>query len=192
MWGQDAPRGAALVGSRIIPTRVGTSRRIVVSSRFQEDHPHACGDKLFTLSRRACISGSSPRVWGQAHYHKGFRPCVGIIPTRVGTSGSENTANTVSGDHPHACGDKLMFRFGTVVKDRIIPTRVGTSITASRPSRQDWDHPHACGDKLSEVQKNNRLLGSSPRVWGQAVGKMRMQGGTRIIPTRVGTRNSNV
>ena len=49
------------------------------------------------------------------------------------------------------------------------------------------DHPHACGDKLLLVIKSFMLLGSSPRVWGQAPGEVSEAVSCRIIPTRVGT-----
>ena len=86
VWGQAISPFAnnALFG--IIPTRVGTSRRLKNCHFYSKDHPHACGDKL--PSRIACVTlpGSSPRVWGQALItlllYRGFR----IIPTRVGTS----------------------------------------------------------------------------------------------------------
>ena len=72
---------------------------------------------------------------------------VGIIPTRVGTSGRDSFGSYRVWDHPHACGDKFGFvpvtsSIGgssprvwgqakvsvTVGFDTgIIPTRVGTS-----------------------------------------------------------------
>ena len=51
---------------------------------------------------------------------------------------------------------------------RIIPTRVGTSEMRAIENTEGLDHPHACGDKLLLVIKSFTLLGSSPRVWGQA------------------------
>ena len=73
--------------------------------------------------------------------------------------------------------------------NRIIPTRVGTrvSATALRPNLQD--HPHACGDKVLLKLCENYLLGSSPRVWGQACPQKLAEILMRIIPTRVGTRD---
>ena len=91
--------------------------------------------------------GSSPRVWGQVHVlHDNIIHC-GIIPTRVGTSNFVLNVVQVRQDHPHACGDKLLFqilllfRLGSSPRvwgqeyndrngnldNRIIPTRVGTS-----------------------------------------------------------------
>ena len=71
---------------------------------------------------------------------------------------------------------------------RIIPTRVGTSIDNVINSSDIGDHPHACGDKSSVILYASLLLGSSPRVWGQALLISVIVYLPRIIPTRVGTR----
>ena len=70
---------------------------------------------------------------------------------------------------------------------RIIPTRVGTRIDKVSKHIHHGDHPHACGDKLASAFNMDKVEGSSPRVWGQAVSIF--VGGLleRIIPTRVGT-----
>ncbi len=65
---------------------MGTSKSGSENNDFLKDHPHAYGDKGgFTLLGGG-VSGSSPRVWGQAaneHLHlQEYR----IIPTRMGTS----------------------------------------------------------------------------------------------------------
>ena len=78
---------------RIIPTRVGTRFADIFQHCSFEDHPHACGDKIFFLMPFSAKVGSSPRVWGQ-----GLAEQVGlienrIIPTRVGTSSYSLTLN---------------------------------------------------------------------------------------------------
>ncbi len=153
---------------RIIPTRVGTRIPYIKTKHCVEDHPHACGDKLCSLSIYDGSMGSSPRVWGQAtQHHLRFIVC-GIIPTRVGTSLYSFCGYTGRQDHPHACGDKKSI---TIIKKKvrgssprvwgqvvvampavlvcgIIPTRVGTSNTPFWNAQTDRDHPHACGDKF--------------------------------------------
>ena len=52
---------------------------------------------------------------------------------------------------------------------RIIPTRVGTSVVVFEVLPLLQDHPHACGDKGASTSGKSLALGSSPRVWGQAV-----------------------
>ena len=113
-------------------------------------------------------------------------------------------------DHPHACGDKR-YRVNESIQDegssprvwgqvckvcsklnevRIIPTRVGTSDTFSSDTPQGRDHPHACGDKMPNIVFAVQVLGSSPRVWGQVAQVLNASWDKRIIPTRVGTRES--
>ena len=126
-------------------------------------------------------------MWGQATPNGETYEGVRIIPTRVGTSKIKRGIKSVLQDHPHACGDKeIAMRLRTVqegssprvwgqakdgttvvVSNGIIPTRVGTSIYGKKTLADDRDHPHACGDKASAVPVLIRMLGSSPRVWGQ-------------------------
>ena len=86
---------------------------------------------------------------------------------RVGTSLHFNQSFFYSGDHPHACGDKLTdfykkaaklgsspcvwgqvtVRFCYNATAGIIPMRVGTSAALCFAMHHTQDHPHACGDK---------------------------------------------
>ena len=113
---------------------------------FNEDHPHACGDKAEHLDKSKHQSGSSPRVWGQAAQTGDRGPHYRIIPTRVGTSLWCNPCTSRLQDHPHACGDKGLAELAELAEEgssprvwgqaihicaelalkRIIPTRVGT------------------------------------------------------------------
>ena len=47
VWGQDVLESFSSNSVRIIPTRVGTSLYGSDDLISTEDHPHACGDKLF-------------------------------------------------------------------------------------------------------------------------------------------------
>ncbi len=126
----------------------------------------------------------------------------------MGTSSLLRKLPYPSKDHPHACGDKLVgeckpsvvsgssprvWGQGFYLKQgklpfRIIPTRVGTSAFSAVSYSDYRDHPHACGDKASLISARLSRIGSSPRVWGQAVKKSGYKNAFRIIPTRVGTR----
>ena len=110
-----------------------------------------------------------------------------IIPTRVGTSSCRQAPTAFYRDHPHAYGDKTLFRlyFALFVKSsprvwgqdntqtykgnkhRIIPTRMGTSNIDTQYNRMHEDHPHAYGDKIISNVKTCNMI--------------------RIIPTRMGT-----
>ena len=106
MWGQVSIVFCTTQAIRIIPTRVGTRGGTVYKARWNWDHPHACGDKAYTVGILLIPTGSSPRVWGQVYYHQINVYLRRIIPTRVGTSCLYNTFFIWSKDHPHACGDK--------------------------------------------------------------------------------------
>ena len=167
--------------------RVGTRSVAHIRHTEQEDHPHACGDKIPAFANDFKAAGSSPCVWGQV-------PCdfcrshkFGIIPMRVGTSSIFLIPCDFCRDHPHACGDKGSNDIAYLLAEgsspcvwgqaryegfrlhhrRIIPMRVGTSNRFPRPLRSEWDHPHACGDKTVTKSYQVTMPGSSPCVWGQ-------------------------
>ncbi len=208
MWGQGVDVGSATKVTRIIPTRVGTSKSSVQRFPCPWDHPHACGDKTCSICLCMLDTGSSPRVWGQALSAEDFGFRAGIIPTRVGTRTERVKLPTTHRDHPHACGDKYYIQslYKSVMGSsprvwgqeylrrralpswRIIPTRVGTRQECYDFFLPLQDHPHACGDKLVTHKKRRLRLGSSPRVWGQALVRFSHNCTLRIIPTRVGTR----
>ena len=116
-----------------------------------QDHPHAYGDKLLYTLSVLVVVGSSPRVWGQETVNSKVAPVDRIIPTRMGTSSPRITAMCLTRDHPHAYGDKLLFKRVTTPRagssprvwgqeafdglfakrERIIPTRMGTSLLAT-------------------------------------------------------------
>ena len=126
--------------------RVGTRSYLIHVVVSQEDHPHACGDKLYLCSVKSLRLGSSPCVWGQEALTALTTISGRIIPMRVGTRVLTNTNLLTCEDHPHACGDKLIMLNGAGAKlgsspcvwgqapnksasesqRRIIPMRVGT------------------------------------------------------------------
>ena len=128
-------------------------------------------------------------MWGQVKDSKRVCVILRIIPTRVGTSANGYKCCSPVKDHPHACGDKyvqLLAKICAVGSSPrvwgqaesppptgkpvgIIPTRVGTRISRCASSKMVKDHPHACGDKFKIPLWRFRILGSSPRVWGQEI-----------------------
>ena len=86
VWGQEQALREDAMQQRIIPTRVGTSDSFTSDTPQGRDHPHACGDKHLTACAVPFVSGSSPRVWGQAYSRLAAKYRIRIIPTRVGTS----------------------------------------------------------------------------------------------------------
>ena len=173
---------------RIIPTRVGTSRLLSHGILRFRDHPHACGDKFNDFKVCTGKRGSSPRVWGQVSRCSPFPYVSRIIPTRVGTRPFSNSKIPMPGSSPRVWG-QVLDQQACYDSHGIIPTRVGTRLTDLIRFLLTEDHPHACGDKTIMKEKLLDLLGSSPRVWGQASIRTILMNFLRIIPTRVGTSN---
>ena len=86
VWGQVTPETLAHTDGGIIPTRMGTSICFSSCPVGCRDHPHAYGDKDSKRFFPEPTAGSSPRVWGQVYDIYFLLNCLGIIPTRMGTS----------------------------------------------------------------------------------------------------------
>ena len=146
-------------------------------------------------------------MWGQVLVNLNHIERFRIIPTRVGTSYVNGYITHYNKDHPHACGDKkycgvlknyirgssprvwgqVLVNLNHIERFRIIPTRVGTRCRFVIQNNTSEDHPHACGDKSRSGASATRIVGSSPRVWGQVEYSKRVSIVPGIIPTRVGT-----
>ena len=168
VWGQVDININAQKTPRIIPTRMGTRSSVCPTALKLQDHPHAYGDKPCKDPAKSAIMGSSPRVWGQEFSQTQISLPVRIIPTRMGTSNSEQLRQHLHRDHPHAYGDKAQEKqelikeagssprvwgqddYNTDAKKqtRIIPTRMGTRIPYIKTKHLVEDHPHAYGDKF--------------------------------------------
>ena len=109
VWGQGRNLVTKSLNLGIIPTRVGTRKLFTCNLFGIGDHPHACGDKCQAFQTIRPVTGSSPRVWGQALIYIFLTVLHRIIPTRVGTSIYPEWVETYEEDHPHACGDKCGF-----------------------------------------------------------------------------------
>ena len=170
VWGQAVRQAQSCHMNRIIPTRMGTSsfmERTVCSQR-----------------------GSSPRVWGQVFTNLEDGSVAGIIPTRMGTRHQwQYERRNKAGSSPRVWGQVFTDCCNAVYKG-IIPTRMGTSPRQIQTSEFGADHPHAYGDKIAYILHACKVMGSSPRVWGQADTVSDVSQTVGIIPTRMGTRLS--
>ena len=126
VWGQVRSDSKYSPKYGIIPTRMGTSRMLLLCPHRAQDHPHAYGDKQLYCRRCVCIVGSSPRVWGQEAFQFAVQHPSGIIPTRMGTRALSVKKTLYAKDHPHAYGDKNGRATQRKRKVWIIPTRMGT------------------------------------------------------------------
>ena len=95
------------------------------------------------------------------------------------------------GSSPRVWG-QVSILSGSRLMKRIIPTRMGTSNRAFSAISYSEDHPHAYGDTKDIFKHRACRQGSSPRVWGQGRSKFYYALYSRIIPTRMGTRRSDI
>ena len=109
VWGQVFKTISKRSNSRIIPTRMGTSKNRSNENSQRQDHPHAYGDKCYLKQFFKTCAPSSPRVWGQVFKTISKRSNSRIIPTRMGTSKNRSNENSQRQDHPHAYGDKFFW-----------------------------------------------------------------------------------
>ena len=207
-WGEEHSRSPRASRHRIIPTHVGRRQARCSRPAARSDHPHARGEKPGMRAQGADDNGSSPRTWGEGNlFRRGLRSGR-IIPTHVGRRTAPVQKEAIWADHPHARGEKILFRVSVVCwpgssprtwgeglhggpevrRDRIIPTHVGRRARRRLRRVAEADHPHARGEKCNMSRGVLTDFGSSPRTWGE-VQRLQRQGGLqRIIPTHVGRR----
>ena len=150
--------------------------------------------------------GSSPRVWGIPSWRNSACWVRRFIPTRVGNTKFRTIGLTATPVHPHACGEydsKIMAKnlhvgssprvWGIpwhqdrpVEIGRFIPTRVGNTSRSGHFIGMFAVHPHACGEYNANYVSRTIVRGSSPRVWGIPILKIKFHVLLRFIPTRVG------
>ncbi len=206
VWGKPGVGVLNLTENRIIPTRVGKTDGVVRDHIKISDHPHPCGENFSKSTHRACISGSSPPVWGKLFQVQVLSQYFRIIPTRVGKTDFHVRHGSSLSDHPHPCGENdhlpptchrshgssppVWGKHAPIVHHktslRIIPTRVGKTPKGGRYRCGNADHPHPCGENQPRPLHQLPRGGSSPPVWGKQF--VYAPGGSlpRIIPTRVG------
>jgi len=129
-----------------------------------------------------------------------------FIPTHVGNTCHDKTAEKVSPVHPHTRGEHIYPIFmenvghgssphtwGThnhshysLLDGRFIPTHVGNTRMPRLGHSAASVHPHTRGEHnaISGVALNN--LGSSPHTWGTHGRRDHGPGERRFIPTHVG------
>ncbi len=172
----------------ITPARAGNSPTWGAHQRIREDHPRACGEQGYALSKRGTCWGSPPRVRGTVLKMQCLKLWERITPARAGNRGYLEGCSGPSWDHPRACGEQgFGFRlvFGLVGSPpRVRGTAPGqivkssyTGITPARAGNSNWyhlipidcrDHPRACGEQYITGGSATCTKGSPPRVRGTA------------------------
>ncbi len=198
------PRGPG----RIIPAGAGRRTTSPLSPRPPPDHPRGCGEKFVMLSRSGRVAGSSPRVRGEVNSSPNGSRRAGIIPASAGRSAPSPPPTAHRRDHPRGCGEKRMSAAlriaGTGSSPRvrgeddpavlgevllgIIPAGAGRSSARTCCPPAIGDHPRGCGEKVPPSGATCSWPGSSPRVRGEAYGKLGIISAAGIIPAGAGRR----
>jgi len=106
-WGTQLQNGQQFRDLRFIPTRVGNTKRRVLSLFSCAVHPHARGEHRAFSSCSICQGGSSPRAWGTHLRRERGISDDRFIPTRVGNTSPQQALRSCSSVHPHARGEHL-------------------------------------------------------------------------------------
>ena len=172
---------------RITPAHAGKSPSFSATRYNTEDHPRACGEKLFGLWSMAIILGSPPRMRGKEAKSNVCGSQTGITPAHAGKSFDPCKYFRDAKDHPRACGEKphsLNFpskpigspprmrgkvaAVATMVSaGRITPAHAGKSSLLAFSESISLDHPRACGEKTSFAMVPLETPGSPPRMRGK-------------------------
>jgi len=206
MWGELRSLLIVVSGMRTIPTHVGRTYRGSGIARGQADHPHACGENRYKVTRGKRSIGPSPRMWGEPCLRRWATSDVRTIPTHVGRTECFSFYLYKLTDHPHACGENASESFfrsnssgpsprmwgelsgpaGARESVRTIPTHVGRTNNRLSRQRTTADHPHACGENHVPTAPQQDQGGPSPRMWGELGDRPVDAHELRTIPTHVG------
>ena len=133
--------------------------------------------------------------------------CVGLTPTRVGTTPRPSGAAGTRRAHPHTRGDdtarpdsaregggspphawgRPWTLGGAYLTGRLTPTRVGTTLLDQVPATITRAHPHTRGDDHCSIILPTASTGSPPHAWGRQILFSIVITNAGLTPTRVGT-----
>ena len=145
-------------------------------------------------------------MWGTPNQQQCCFRTDRFIPTGVGNACQFTGTSGQVTVHPHGCGERsnqsiyLVCLGGSSPRvwgthadipkrwqeSRFIPTGVGNAIQEIITHPNRTVHPHGCGERGSIGVVMRHADGSSPRVWGTPLMRLRRWSICRFIPTGVG------
>ena len=187
MWGALQRFGRRRRQGRLIPTCVGSTKPHPQTTATYPAHPHVCGEHSLTRSSIRLRFGSSPRVWGARTTYLG---CAVALPAHPHVCGEHNNLPVIHiiqrGSSPRVWGARRALENERTL-NRLIPTCVGSTHLSCQRLNLKAAHPHVCGEHGGGLRRPMSRIGSSPRVWGARMVRIRLHGRRRLIPTCVGS-----
>ena len=188
MRGEEAIEAPTAAIPRITPACAGRRRFGSPRGPRSEDHPRVCGEKEIIRRYGDEDGGSPPRVRGEASLVDSIPARTGITPACAGRSRKSLARTAGVEDHPRVCGEKVapsppaIVAQGSPPRVRgeavsgnpvtctpgITPACAGRSSVRFENRRRSRDHPRVCGEKLAFFAFSGCILGSPPRVRGEA------------------------
>ena len=169
-----------------------------------------CGEKIKQKFDNDVDKGSPPRMRGKGARRHAVQTQIGITPAHAGKSISVPSIQSGAGDHPRACGEKMLTGDTTdeetgspprmrgkaavplspMVAYRITPAHAGKSMCHRTRCAGPWDHPRACGEKREVKACGLLLRGSPPRMRGKVASQSSWVYSVRITPACAGKRRA--
>ena len=172
MWDQQEHPAQHSTQPRIIPTYVGSTPRLLLSSTCRTNHSHVCGINMHMDEAEVKNIESFPRMWDQQLHAECRLALRRIIPTYVGSTFAKNAFRDLASNHSHVCGINGVYVTAYARRNRIIPTYVGSTGGFS-------------GGVVTSVE-------SFPRMWDQLPSARIVLTPFRIIPTYVGSTQYDI
>ena len=180
MRGKDFTWSFASVKLRITPACAG--KRIKLRKRHS-----ICGEKLADEYPDQAARGSPPRVRGKGRKNRIPFASPRITPAYAGKRIKLRKRHSICGDHPRACGEKVVPKGSDArphgspprVRGKVIqhlcacthcgitPAHAGKRMKSGSSWMNWWDHPRVCGEKFQLFAMVLDTEGSPPRMRGK-------------------------
>ena len=171
---------------RFIPACAGNSIAAWPVRCWRGVHPRVCGELPRWALSRGYDRGSSPRVRGTPGRIPPPPPLRRFIPACAGNSSRWTTGPQSPSVHPRVCGELAPHRAVEFVHVRFIPACAGNSTTNALRRRATPVHPRVCGELTPAFVGGVCIDGSSPRVRGTPLPRVKGRPRLRFIPACAG------
>ena len=194
------------MAGRITPADAGKTKRLMVDSFGDMDHPRGCGENLVLVSVKKPFLGSPPRMRGKRAPTAVTVAGQGITPADAGKTALAVADGVPAKDHPRGCGEnrtvfKYLFtatgspprmrgkqinNFFNIIVLRITPADAGKTGFDQAALMTGMDHPRGCGENDILPSTFKQSLGSPPRMRGKLFISPLYHNYLRITPADAG------